>query len=107
MIDEAACELIRSLPYCSDRVDSSLSVGQWYYDFLEACLLDGKTRFLPKFIDPNYEIDLGIFFGKRKFSRRKFRRIICNYFLLLYIMSIRFRLIFLSLNFPFDYFSSP
>lgn len=60
MVEEAACELIRSLPYCTDLVNSS-SVGQWYYDFLEACLCDGKTRFLPKFIDPYYEIDLGIF----------------------------------------------
>ncbi|KAI1723275.1 DEAD/DEAH box helicase domain-containing protein [Ditylenchus destructor] len=58
---DAACELIRSLPYCSDTIESSRRTGQWYYDFLEACLSHGYTRMLPRFIDPNYAYDLESF----------------------------------------------
>ncbi|KAI1722849.1 DEAD/DEAH box helicase domain-containing protein [Ditylenchus destructor] len=58
---DAACELIRSLPYCSDTKESSRKTGQWYYDFLEACLSHGYTRMLPRFIDPHYADDLEAF----------------------------------------------
>lgn len=57
--DDAACALIRGLPYCTDRTSSPRRIGDWYYDFLEACLSHGYTRMIPRYIDADYNTDLG------------------------------------------------
>jgi len=47
--------MLRSLPYCySSREDAD----EWYYDFLAALLTHGETRFLPRYIDPDYETNM-------------------------------------------------
>src|SRR5688500_11437759 len=33
-VEDAACEMLRSLPYCSVVEGSDRKMGEWYYDFL-------------------------------------------------------------------------
>ena len=51
--------MIRSLPYCTDSIYSIAKEGEWYYDFMNACLMHGSTAILPRFINPEFEHELG------------------------------------------------
>lgn len=41
-INYAVNELMRGLPYCTDTEKTTRKPGEWYYDFLDACLSHGK-----------------------------------------------------------------
>uniref|UniRef100_A0A915CV43 Helicase ATP-binding domain-containing protein n=1 Tax=Ditylenchus dipsaci TaxID=166011 RepID=A0A915CV43_9BILA len=69
-IEDAACELMRGLPYCSDVIGSDRKNGEWYYDFLEACLTHPDTRMLPEFLDKDYKEDLLDFRANREVELR-------------------------------------
>ncbi|VDM94659.1 unnamed protein product [Onchocerca ochengi] len=53
--DEAACYLMRNLPKMKNL---ECELSSWYFDFLNACLLDSANRSIPEFIDPDYKIHL-------------------------------------------------
>ncbi|EFO26157.1 type III restriction enzyme [Loa loa] len=53
--EEAACYLMRSLPKVGSLESQPSS---WYFDFLNACLVDSANRSIPEFIDPDYKIHL-------------------------------------------------
>ncbi|KAM3716801.1 Antiviral innate immune response receptor RIG-I [Dirofilaria immitis] len=53
--DEAACYLMRNLPKIKNLGCES---SGWYFDFLNACLVDSANRSIPEFIDPDYKICL-------------------------------------------------
>lgn len=59
-VDDAACEMLRSLPYCTDSIYSITKEGEWYYDFMNACLMHGFTAMLPRYINPGFERELGM-----------------------------------------------
>ena len=63
--------MLRSLPYCSDGLRSDRKIGEWYYDFLEACLTHGDTSPLPRFIDPEFQADLMNFRAAREAEIKK------------------------------------
>ncbi|VDN85452.1 unnamed protein product [Brugia pahangi] len=61
--EEAACYLMRNLPKVKSLENES---SDWYFDFLNACLIDSANRSIPEFIDPDYKIHLDTYNAQRR-----------------------------------------
>ncbi|VIO98812.1 Uncharacterized protein BM_BM3027 [Brugia malayi] len=61
--EEAACYLMRNLPKVKSLENES---SDWYFDFLNACLIDSANRSIPEFIDPDYKIQLDTYNAQRR-----------------------------------------
>uniref|UniRef100_A0AAF5PTP0 RNA helicase n=2 Tax=Wuchereria bancrofti TaxID=6293 RepID=A0AAF5PTP0_WUCBA len=61
--EEAACYLMRNLPKIKSLENES---SGWYFDFLNACLIDSANRSIPEFIDPDYKIHLDTYNAQRR-----------------------------------------
>uniref|UniRef100_A0A0R3RYT6 RNA helicase n=1 Tax=Elaeophora elaphi TaxID=1147741 RepID=A0A0R3RYT6_9BILA len=61
--EEAACYMMRSLPKVKNLENEPL---EWYFDFLNACLIDSANRSIPEFIDPDYKTHLDAYNAQRR-----------------------------------------